>query len=90
MKKIILILIFLLCLLSNVFAITVEEVLKCRGMNVTIVEDAVIPYTVSGTIIGVVTTKDNRKFVMLQTVNYHYYTDGIAFINLDNIIKIVK
>ena len=89
-KKIISIILIILCLTSNIYALTFTELLKYKGSNVIVVEDSdIIPYTIKGVVIDIVTTKNNKYFLMLQTTDYNNYTNGIAFINIINIIAII-
>lgn len=88
-KQILVTILILFCIISNLFALTTNDILKYKGEEIVIVQDnSVSPYTISGILLGIVITKNNRTFVMLQTYNYQHYTNGIAFIRLDNIIHI--
>ena len=88
-KKIISIILIILCLTSNIYALTLTELLKYKGSNIIVVENSsVIPYTIKGLVIDIVTTEDSRYFLMLQTTDYDNYDNGIAFINITNIIAV--
>jgi hypothetical protein len=94
MKKILLILLIpliILCFVTNVFALTITEILKYKGQRIIIVQNSnVIPYTINGVMLDIVITRENKTFIMLQTNDYYNYTDGIAFIRLEQIIKIIN
>ena len=90
MKKILLSIIALILMFqcSIVFAMSSDEILKYKGQYVTIVQDStVVPYTTIGVLIDVI--KGNGKYwAMVQTYDYNSYTNGIAFLDIDNICYI--
>jgi hypothetical protein len=91
LKKLILSCIFSIILVSNLFALTSNEVLVYKGRSVTIVKNSsVLPYSIRGVVIDLVTNNDEEIFLMLQTNDYRTYAYGISFINIDQIIKIVE
>lgn len=90
MKKILLNIVTLILIFqcSIAFAMSKDELLKYKGQNVTIVQDStVVPYSTVGVLIDVI--KGNGKYwAMVQTYNYNDYTNGIAFLDIDNICYI--
>jgi uncharacterized protein YxeA len=90
MKKLLLSIIILILMLqcSFAFAMSTDEILKYKGQYVTIVQDyTVIPYTTRGVLLDVIKSRTGY-YAMVQTYRYYDYSNGIAFIDIDNICYI--
>jgi len=82
-KKIMLMIMFLGICFNFAFAMSSEELLKYKNQAVTVVEYSnVIPYTETGIVLDIVIS-DNKTYLLLKTI------DGIRFINIESILKIL-
>lgn len=86
-RAIIILLIFLI-IPQIVYAYTTHDILKYKNQKVILIINSLIPYSIKGTILETVKTSTS-EFVIIQTNDYYNYTNGIAFININSILKIL-